>query len=579
MRKTKLSLVVATILSSAAIPAAVAAEPAGYRVTDVGSVSGAIHTSARAIDNSGRVVGQLADLRGQNIRLDLFDPEDFAAIEDINNPTELQRRQLRDYLLRTVGRNPRFQNLAFELGFLFDGSEISELDGFEVIDEETGLRSDAVSFRVTAANNHGIVVGQSFAPYRWIEALDTDGEMNRFHVTEKFPQAAWTDGINYRLISGEEELLMGGTSSILAINDAHVAVGYAGIANGTNLTSYYNNNCIEQPPEEDEEPEENPNSTNDGDNAEPTIFLPEAACLHTYWWNNSGLSGSSAPLMEERAYRWELDSEGNVLAKRELGLAFDLEADEEDVFITFRYRSVANDINIHGTTVGVSQRQIANGTITRPTLFTEDGAVEMLADEDGRNNSLAIAINDSNIAVGYSNLLINGAFRTRLFYMDVTNGPSTPVYPLGFFSDSAWRPTAINNNGQVVGVGQIDATQGQGAVRRNTAFMYDINTDTIVDLNSYLPCNSEYNILDAVDINDAGEIAVVAVRVVPTTEDGNTQDTAQLRSLILTPDASAEVCQQQDTQNRRRGAANHPIWLATLALFALMTLRRRKVSK
>lgn len=563
MRKSKVSLVVATLIGStlaATAAVSVASEPAGYRITSVGEVTGAIHTSPRAINNSGQVAGQLADLRGQNIRLDLLDPEEFTSVDDILNPTERQLRAIRDFLTFTVGVDAKYQNLAYELGYFFDGANISELDGFDTLDAETGKPTDSVNLRVIDMNNHGIVVGQASEPYYWIEDTDSDGELARFHVRDGFPRAAWSDGVNYTLVPGDESLIGNGTSSIMAINDSNVAVGFAAVANGSALTTFYENVCIR---DGDEDEEGNPVAVN-----------PISACLHRYWFERSGLTGASAPLMEEEAYRWVFDAQGNVLEQTRLGLAFDKDADAEDEFDTFRYRSVANDINAHGVAVGVSQRQVPGGTFTRPTLFTEEGAVEMLPGNNSSNNSLAIAVNDANIAVGYSNTFINGALRRRLFYMDVTNGVSEPEYPRGFFNDSSWQPRGINNAGQIVGSGENDATQG--AQRRSTAFLYDINTDVIVDLNTYLPCDSVYTIIDAIDINEAGEIAALAVEISEFIEDGEQQEVARLRTLILTPDAGADRCQQEDGQLTRKGAATHPIWLGVLTLAAFISIRRRK---
>ncbi|EGN75799.1 Protein of unknown function (DUF3466) [Idiomarina sp. A28L] len=563
MRKTKISLAVAALIGSTLAVGGAAAESGGYRVTDAGAVEGAIHTTPRAINNSGHVVGQLADLRGQNLRLDLLDPEAFTSISDLDNPTERERRQLRDYLVNTVGVDPKFQNLAIELGFYFDSSNIFELDGFEALDDETGLRTDSVSFRVLGLNNLGVAVGQSSTPYQWVEDTDGDGEPARFHLRSSFPQGAWTDGENYTLVTGEPGLLMNGTASLFAINDNNVAVGYGAVAHGASLQSYYDNACI---------------SEDEVDESGETIFLePEEACLHRYWYARSGITGASSPLMEEEAYRWVFDAQGNVLEQGSLGIAFDKEADEADVFETLRYRSVANDINIHGIAVGVSQRQVSGGSFTRPTLFNENGAIRMLEDTNTSNNSLAVAINDNNIAVGFSNIAINNNFRQRLFYMDVSNGVSEAVYPNGFFDDSSWQPRAINNSGQVVGQGQIDSTQN--SQRRATGFLYEIDTNTIIDLNTYLPCNSEYVILDAIDINDAGEIAALAVLVTDIDEDGDLISTARLRSLVLTPDGSDVACPESDeVQLERKGAANHPLWLGVLALLAVISLRRRKIT-
>ncbi|RUO22393.1 hypothetical protein CWE08_04215 [Aliidiomarina iranensis] len=564
MRKTKISLVVAALLGSTIAVNSAVAETGGYQVTDIGAVPGAIHTSPRAINDSGQVVGQLADLRDQNIRLDLLDPEVFENIENFDDLTDGEYRQVRNYLINSVGGNPKFQHLANELGFFYGSSGITELDGFDTLDNETGLRTDSVSFRVLDMNNQGITVGQSAPAFQWIEAEDNIGEPSRFHVRSTFPQGAWTDGTNYRLVTGEPGLVMNGTASLFAINDNNVAVGIAAVENGANLQDAFDNQCTT-----DEEVDE------DG---QPIYKEPVEACLHRYWFARSGIPGAATPLAVEEAYRWSFDNQGNVLEQGRLGLAFDKEADAEDVFNTLRYRSVANDINNNGVIIGVSQRQVEGGTFSRATQFTEEGAINILQDLSGQNSSVAVAINDNNVAVGFSNLLIDGSTRQRMFYMDLTNGPSEPTYPTGFFADSDWQPRSINNQGQIVGVAQIDASNfGQ---RRSAGFMYDIASDTVVNLNAYLGCDSGYTILDAIDINNSGEIAALAIRVSELDEDGQPTEAARLRTLVLSPDGSETGCPEvEEVQQERKGASTHPLWLGFLGLIAIISLRRRKALK
>ncbi len=69
-------------------------------------------------------------------------------------------------------------------------------------------------------------------------------------------------------------------------------------------------------------------------------------------------------------------------------------------------------------------------------------------------------------------------------------------------------PSDINNNNIVVGRSEFEATTD--GVRETRAFMYDIETDTLTNLNTLIGCDSPYTLVDAVAINDDNEIVVNA---------------------------------------------------------------------
>ncbi|MCH8502616.1 MAG: DUF3466 family protein [Aliidiomarina sp.] len=561
MRRTKLSLAIAAF---AATSMSVAYADTGYRVTDIGSLEGSIHTSPRDINNQGHIIGQLSDLRSQNVRYDLLDPEVFSFLGedvDLNDLSDTDKLRVRNALINgtSIGNNPRFQKLAIVLGYQFQGSNLFELDGFESLDEETGQRSDSVDFRARAINDHGIVVGQSALPFYWLEGTDLQGEEARFHVRDGFPVAAWTDGNEYKLLGTDEAKILGGVSSFIDINNNHLAVGFGTFIDGFRLEEIYDD-C----------------TTDVDEDGEAIDLEPLQACLYRFWYNSSGRAGVVTPITEERAFAWQLTAQGDVVSSRSFGVTFDSEEDAEDPWQTVRYRSVANAVNNHGVIVGTSTRQLVQGAFNRATIFTDEGAIEAFeADSPYRDVSSFTAINDSNIAVGAATVFAFGAQRQRLFYMDVTNGPSEAIFPTGLYSDVAWAPRAINNHGLVVGTTELRGVQG--IQRRSVGFLYDMNTDTTYDLNSFLPCNSEYVINEGVAINDQGEIIASAVRMMDVEVDGEMVETARVRTLLLTPDSSQTGCQEEiDDQTQRKGASITPFWLGVFGLFSLIAIRRKK---
>lgn len=564
MRRTKISLAIAAL---AATSLSMAHADVGYRVTDIGSLDGAIHTVARDINNQGQIVGQLADLRDQNIRFELLDPADFPFLgedADMSNLTEQEQLRVRNALINgsQIGGNPKFQKIAIELGYLFQGNSLTEVDGFEAIDNETGLRTDSVDLRLRAINDHGMMVGQSALPFYWTEGTDLEGEEARFHVRDGFPVAAWSDGVDFKLVGTDPDKIFGGVSGFTDINNNNVAVGFGTFLDGVRLEQIYEQ-C----------------TTDTDEDGEAINLEPLAACLYRFWYNNSSRVGVNAPITEQRAFVWELSSTGDVENYRSFGVAFDPEEDEEDILQTVRYTSIANAINNNGIIVGSSVRQLEQGAFTRATLFTDDGVVKGFADDSPyRDVSAFVDVNDANIAVGSATVFDFGVQRQRMFYMDVSNGPSEATFPEGLFVDTNWIPTSINNHGQVVGTATLRSVQGvQG---RNVGFMYDINTNMTYDLNAFLPCNSGYLINEAVAINDSGEIVVTAIRAMDVEVDGEPVTVNRLRTLLLSPDSSEVGCQDQtDEQVTRKGAAFHPIWLAVIGFFSLIAIRRQKTKR
>ena len=81
------------------------------------------------------------------------------------------------------------------------------------------------------------------------------------------------------------------------------------------------------------------------------------------------------------------------------------------------------------------------------------------------------------------------------------------TFPNDFFLGSSSNALDINNNGMVVGYGEVDASL---TGRRNEGFLYDIAAEQFYGIRELISCDSPYTIFQANSINDKNEIAATA---------------------------------------------------------------------
>jgi probable HAF family extracellular repeat protein len=158
--------------------------------------------------------------------------------------------------------------------------------------------------------------------------------------------------------------------------------------------------------------------------------------------------------------------------------------------------SGANGINRPGQVVGYSTN---GGNVPHACIWT-NGAVTDL-DPAGQWGSAANAINDAGLVVGYQTL--GSAQRATLWQ----NGTAVDLGVLPGVGNGltpwSWA-VGINNKGQIVGSTGI---AGLGPMR---AFIWQ--NGTMTDLNTLIPDGSDYVIVGATGINDAGQIIAGASR-------------------------------------------------------------------
>lgn len=268
----------------------------------------------------------------------------------------------------------------------------------------------------------------------------------------------------------------------------------------------------------------------------------------------------------------------------------------ENAIDNINYVSRPNDVNDNGIAVGWSvysdsSREVnfnigagqAIKTIERSyqaSLFA-DGQVLPLVDPVEWSRSGAVAINNNNIVVGGAIKIINSNQRTKMFIHDYNLG--TTDFVEGFFLSSTTIPRAINDNNIIVG--KAEAILANTTTRRDRAFIMDLADNSFKDLNTYLDCNSPYTLVDAMSINNQGQILATAL-VEKEQRDikgnlvldaaGNPIKANLTTTVILNPIANGEPenCGAiEDNYSRKSGSFSFA-WLLGLALLGWRRIAR-----
>jgi probable HAF family extracellular repeat protein len=159
-----------------------------------------------------------------------------------------------------------------------------------------------------------------------------------------------------------------------------------------------------------------------------------------------------------------------------------------------------NAINNKGEAAGVSE---LTGDTTQHAFLYANGAMTDLGTLNGTSGwSWATGINDNSQVIGYASFILPGAAHQHAFLY--SNGVMNDLGTLGGFDSQA---AGINNLGQVVG-------HSQGSFYGNHGFLF--SDGAMLDLNALIDPALGWNIVDAVDINNNGQIAAYAL----STKDG-----------------------------------------------------------
>ena len=159
-------------------------------------------------------------------------------------------------------------------------------------------------------------------------------------------------------------------------------------------------------------------------------------------------------------------------------------------------------INEAGDVVGVARFSRSNDSVQRAFIFA-NSVVTVLGPAPGAKSSRATDLNDNGQVLGDPAMI--GAHAEpdpgRAFIDDRASATTIDLGTLPNYTSS--MANAINNAGQVVGIA-FAAEDATMPVR--TPFLYDSRTQEMTDLNQLIPDESGWQLMDALDINDAGQI-------------------------------------------------------------------------
>lgn len=574
MKKTQLAAAVLLATGSASALAAT------YEITPLPVEDISQNNFASSIDNTGAMLTSVGEEFSPRLDVELLEETGFfTAIESALDAPDDARAGVfttDDYntivanlaTVRSTRSKTNVQLTDFR-SYVTDLTDAELVPALDVISEGDDDYTWSVRGIARDSLSRDFIVGDGELPFLPLVYTNDDGDDTTYILSAGIQQAfAYVNGNAVRLPSPDDTL--NGYAAAYAVNSNFEVGGYASTA--------YTDDFMD--------------SVEACQDDENRTIEPEERCLATLAYSSTTSSFSSTQLNNATLSPvvWQLNASGEVVNTVVYPLVFEADDDTNSFF----KRGRVQDINDAGVGVGYSaiEEQVlltsrtatgSSTTTTRParTVATSfiDGETTELLDRDENQLSQASAINDNGWVTGTVTRSPNSIAREFLFAHNLETGET--MYPEGFFSNAETIGQAINNSNTIVGNSQVQATQS--SVTKTHGFMYTVGEDdSIIDLNTLTSCDSPYEIVDAVDINDNGEIianAIIekAVRNIDGTTAINDAGEEELEEVVvavkLTPNANGQIEQcdaddvgsDEDEGFERSGAAFGPWWIALLA--------------
>lgn len=576
-------------LLAAAVFAAITPQVQGatpYVLEELGNLDYAKHAYVTDANEAGQAVGMaqgvfnividIAELDFEDTRLtnaykdrervfENRDEEITFTLDDIENGDINGDAQefLQDFLLSSYA-DSRYQKISSNSGSEFNVAiEYNNPTQERVIydvehpDYDGGL-TRSVENIFTSISEDGVKAGWGSAPYTKIQFTEDGETESDTHYIRDFTRRGFVmTNTGERIDLMPTEVTYGGISgaySIVQVSDGYLVVGETSVSIASDSQESLDESC-------------------DGDK------LPVEVCHESY------VNSSSRALYNRNATMWRLDNALNVTDTVDLGLGIVPDEDEQKR----AWRSTALAVNENEIAVGYSVVRYRDGDgITQYPVYYKDGnVVEFIDEYDYRPGGRAVAINDNNIITGYAIKRIENTERSKFFYHNVATGETT--FPSDFFKSSSAVATDINDNGLIIGQGEVETSSS--ASRRKEAFIYDINKDTFTNLNDLLPCFANdgessfpYVVAEAISISNDGTVYGTATKTVDKRDaqgnvvvdaNGKVEQESVVVSVKLkyNADGVAEKCPEKAQETyERQGASFAPLGLLLLPLVAI---RRR----
>ncbi|MEG3767684.1 DUF3466 family protein [Alteromonas sp. 14N.309.X.WAT.G.H12] len=590
MKLTQLAAAMAMTYVSASSVAAT------YSVTPLPMSDISVNNFAQSIDDSGYML---------TISSSEYDPPvDFEFLEDtgfftsyatsFESYSDVIQGLFSDYdytvivstllsLSATASNAYSYQHLAVYRSYLTDTTDAELIPG---LDEYSDTFDDYAQEVVTYARDSldgDYIVGTTEGPYYALDYEDDDGD-ELTYVLNDIEETAFVS------VHGETKLLkaddedardtLNGLSQAFAINNNLQVAGNSAIDFIDSIDTAIEN-CKDDDTRGDVPIEY----------CYRNIQVDASSDSTTYGFDIPEVGDSSTPGAHVRATVWQLDGSGNVISTDTYPLVFEPDSSDSSA-----YWSLARDINDNGIAVGASSTDelkyitYASGSsyaLENVAVSYSDGeTTAILPDDDDNILSEALSINNDNWVTGYVLRAPNGTARNRIFIYNLDTGEE--LYPEGFFTNAGAKGKAINNNNIVVGISEYDSTVDTN--RETHGFMYDIDDGEIIDLNDLISCDSDYTIVDAIDINDDNEIIANAryrtdstyvngETVIDSEGESTTIDTIVAVKLTPLSGGTLDTCDSDDEDDddsyERQGASLSYSWLLFVGLVAFFRRRTK----
>ena len=568
---------------------------ATYEVIDIDDAS-VKYTYAQHANNTGDSV--LSGTNGFNfpVQFDQLDEDDFSTIQAYANANSSRFRELEpiENIDALKAGNPTANDLTWTVKWLetkstdysyqkFDGTIAllntgQSSEEIVIFDNNVLLpQSRSTVDIVKGITDSGWLYGSASAPYLPQSFTDSTGIESTLWYRKFSSRAFFSDdrGVNVYEIkpptenNTDTEKNHGGVSGILDLNEAQVAVGYM----STTMAASFQE-IIES-------------ATESQGCANPDFIdnLPKEVCVQVY------RDDAENNPYQIRAFKAVVNGNGESTIDN-LGLLVTPHADDVRSF-----ESYAQAINDEGVVVGFSHAWIDESQTTpvsnqSRSLYAavfKDGAITSFAkDHSIHFDSRAYDISNAGIATGHVSMAISGKLRTKFYYIDTTNVDEMElVIPTDFFDSSSSTARSINDNGFIVGEGEVEThTDSTQNPRRTHAFLYDINNDVFQDINDLIACDSEYSIVEARHINEDNIISASAVYKVQRQDatgelmfdvDGEALMEDIVRAVRLKPiEDDEQVCSREEEGKVIREGAS--FGLLSLLTLLIVGIRRRLYS-
>ncbi|MBU2893473.1 DUF3466 family protein [Colwellia sp. D2M02] len=574
---------------------------ATYKVVDKIAVDELKHSYAQQQNNNGVLAISGSNLYNFPVQFDYLDDDDFTKIRELarirhervhglneienydelvaGNPTANDLAWVKSYLALQVDfespeNDPYEYQRVGDLVAMINLGGDADTEVFKIFDQPfagTDTLTRSTIDIISGVTNSGIAYGSATAPYLPMEDFTTsNGNVKTFWLREHGQRGffSYDNGAQIFPVIPAETRYGGGISAVLDVNDNGEAVGYMSYELSETIQEYV---------------EDESNGCSDPDVVDD---FPFEICVQRY-----------QPYMYRiMAFKGSLNANGEVTSEQ-LGLL--VEPHPED---TRNYSSRALAINNNGVAVGFADGWDDEGVTTPDederltgsyAVMFKDGKVFDFNQEHYSfrvfsgsvvNWSKAYDINDHGLVVGTTNTL---SAVNKFFYVDtsVPEAEMKMTLPDDFFKSSQSAAYAVNNNGMIVGDGEIETHNAStDNPRRTAAFLYDSKTDVFNNVNDLLECGSPYTVVEARDINDENVISGTAIIKVDRYDakgelmldsDGSPLTEDVVRAVTLVPIAGeVEDCFDEEEKVERQGASFN--LLALLSLFGLFGVRLYK---